>query len=120
MKKKNIKNLIKSDIEDKRNLFFIILTIVLITACLIALYTIINNNLEKERSETADYTTWLSDHCICMEENLIYCPSGYDLVGKLCLNKTISTPTLTGCSKYNCAGQIKFFDVGSQKWLSQN
>jgi len=120
MKKKIVKSQIKAEIENKRNLIFIILVILLICGCLIALYTIINNNLQKEQSETADYTQWLSEHCVCMEENLIYCPLGYDLVGKLCLNKTISTPTLKGCSKYNCAGQIKLFDVRTQKWLNQN
>jgi hypothetical protein len=120
MKKKNIKDVSKLDIENKRNLIFIIFTVLLICACLIALYTIINKNIEKEQNETINYTQWLSEHCVCLEDNLIYCPAGYDLIGKLCLNKSVSTPTLKGCSKYNCAGQIKFFDVKTQKWLNQN
>jgi hypothetical protein len=106
--------------ENRRNLFFIILTALLITFCLIMLDTIINRNVEREQLATANYSQWLAQHCVCLQQNLIYCPEGYDLIGKLCLNKSVSTPTLKGCSKYNCAGQIKTFDVDSQKWLNQN
>jgi hypothetical protein len=106
--------------ENRKNLFLIVLIIISISVCLISLDTIINRNIEREQLATSNYSQWLSQHCVCLEKNLIYCPEGYSLVGKLCLNKTISTPTLNGCSKYNCAGQIKLFDVTLQKWQNQN
>jgi hypothetical protein len=105
---------------NKKNTFFVVLTIVLIAVLLIAVQTIINTNVNNEQKQTANYSLWLSQNCVCLEENLLSCPEGFNLVGKLCLDKENITATLKSCSKYDCSGKIKLFDVESQKWLSQN
>jgi hypothetical protein len=119
MKNKKQLNQIE-DINSKRNILYIILLVVFIAILLIVLETLITSNIEKQRKETTNYTLWLSQNCLCLEENLLSCPEGFKLVGKLCLDKENITNTLKGCSKYDCAGQIKSFDVDSQKWLNQN
>jgi hypothetical protein len=105
---------------NKKNTFFIVVIIVLIAVLLIAVETIISLNITNKQKQTADYTLWLSKNCVCLEENLLSCPEGFKLVGKLCLQKENITPTLKSCSKYDCSGKIKLFDVDSQKWQSQN
>ena len=104
----------------KKNLIFIFIIIVIIILLLIILETLIATNIAKKQQETADDSVWLFENCVCLENNLISCPAGFKLVGKMCLKKENSTSTLKGCSKYDCFGKIKLFDVGLQRWLNQN
>jgi hypothetical protein len=104
----------------KMNLLLIFSIILLISLLLIIVETIISMNVTRQQKETLDYSLWLSKNCICLEDNLISCPAGFKLIGKLCLDKENSTTPIVGCSKYNCSGEIKLFDVNLQKWQNQN
>jgi|WetSurMetagenome_2_1015567.scaffolds.fasta_scaffold168622_2 hypothetical protein len=105
---------------NKRSFLFIWGIILVICVLLIIIETIITINVEKQQKETADYSAWLSQNCICLESNLLSCPAGFKLVGKLCLDKENSADSLKSCSKYDCLGEIKFFNVNTQKWQNQN
>ncbi len=97
----------------------LVLAITLIIAFLMMMVgNKIRANMIKENQESQAYQEWLVENCKCLEKNKIECSEGYILQNQTCVNEQENTFTniLLKCSKYDCAGEIKYWNNETYKW----
>jgi len=65
-----------------------------------------------------NYEDWLGENCKCLESNRYFCEKGSEIRDNFCVNSELKTFTyqLQGCSKYDCAGEVRSFNFNESKW----
>jgi hypothetical protein len=103
----------------KINKIFLIVGITLAVALLLMT---IGNKMKadaiKEKQDAENYNEWLAENCNCLVKEKITCPTGFEILDKLCYNsaKGIYTSRVIKCSEYNCSGEIKIWNNETGKW----
>ncbi len=95
--------------------------ILVITAVIIASTVIIRNRFNSNvisGSQNSQEYSGFSDNCECLAHGRPYCLEGFVMKGNLCFNSREKTYTteISGCSEYNCSGEIKIWNNATKIW----